>query len=165
MKTPLFRCLLASALALLGSPLVAQEVPQWQGRFGAGTTRALEGDRSLSVSVGLERSLPGYHWAGGDFSLDLGLYSLRQRNSDDPELDDDVFAAAAGLRWRRGIWVLGFSPAIATSRTSAISGVLQFVSTAGLRGEHIGAMLQHISNGSLHGRNRGETMLMLELYF
>jgi hypothetical protein len=54
-----------------------------------------------------------------------------------------------------------FQPALHAGRTQALSSVYEFVSTLGWQGRVASIQVRHISNGSLHPPNCGETMVLL----
>lgn len=84
---------------------------------------------------------------------------------------DAVTLLAAGARFRASEehWYhpLFFSFQLAGSdrATQALSSRYQFISTLGWQGEHLSFQLRHVSNGGLHGPNRGETMALVGLGF
>lgn len=85
---------------------------------------------------------------------------------------DAVWLLAAGVRLRYGMgndwcrhFFFSFQPALHTGRTQALSSPYEFVSSLGWQGERFSFQLRHISNGSLHQPNRGETMALLGVRF
>ncbi|MEY2151005.1 acyloxyacyl hydrolase [Rhodanobacter sp. 115] len=85
---------------------------------------------------------------------------------------DSVWLAAAGARFHYGdadAWYrplfFSFQPAYHSGRTQALSSGYEFVSTLGWQGKHWSFQLRHISNGSMHEPNRGETMALVGLAF
>lgn len=85
---------------------------------------------------------------------------------------DPVWLAALGARFRYGDpgdWYrslfFSFQPALQHGRTQALSSVYEFVSTLGWQGQHVSVQIRHVSNGSLQGPNRGETMALLGVGF
>ncbi|MGH8085858.1 MAG: acyloxyacyl hydrolase [Lysobacter sp.] len=85
---------------------------------------------------------------------------------------DDIGLVAAGVRLRYGVpgtWLrhlfFSFQPVLHTGRTQALSSGYAFASTLGWQGRRISVQVRHISNGSLHAPNRGETMVLLGLGF
>jgi len=85
---------------------------------------------------------------------------------------DSIALLAAGIRlyggdgdeWSRR-WFLGLQPVLHTGRTQALSSVYEFATTLGWQGRRFSVQLRHISNGSLHEPNRGETMALLGVAF
>jgi hypothetical protein len=85
---------------------------------------------------------------------------------------NDVWLLAGGARfhygdadnWYRRLF-FSFQPALQGGRTEALSSGFQFVSTFGWQGKHLSLQLRHISNGSLHEPNRGETMALVGVGF
>lgn len=85
---------------------------------------------------------------------------------------DDVGLVAGGVRFHYGptnAWYqplfFSFQPAVHTGRTQALSSVYEFVSTLGYQGDHWSVEVRHISNGSFHEPNRGETMALIGVAF
>lgn len=83
-------------------------------------------------------------------------------------MSDHIVLLAAGARFRYGApgdwyhhFFFGFQPALHTGRTRALSSAYEFVSTLGWQAERFSVPICHISNGSLHEPNCGETMLLL----
>jgi hypothetical protein len=81
---------------------------------------------------------------------------------------DHIWLLAGGARFRYGSpndWYhhlfFSFQPALHTGRTRALSSAYEFVSTLGWQAKRISIQVRHISNGSLHEPNCGETMLLL----
>jgi hypothetical protein len=85
---------------------------------------------------------------------------------------DSIALLAAGVRlycddgdaWSRR-WFLGLQPVLHTGRTQALSSVYEFATTVGWQGQRFSVQLRHISNGSLHEPNRGETMALVGVAF
>ena len=78
------------------------------------------------------------------------------------DLGDSVVVAHAGLRYERtdnGL-TLGAGVGTQSGETDALSGDVQFITTAGWRWERFSLLVRHISNASLHAPNDGETMLV-----
>jgi hypothetical protein len=131
-------------------------------RLALGAAKPHEHLWATTISVGLERDWRPFH--GGRLSWDgmLMAFDRREGEGGAAELDRSVQMVAAGLRWRRGGFINGFAVGLATPRTAAISGPLQFVTTLGYGLTHWAVLVQHVSNAGFTGRNHGETMLMLE---
>lgn len=159
----------SAALVALALPAAAAAEASldrhWNLRVGVGAAAPIEHDWSGVATLAVERYWRRFH--GGRLSFDATLFALQgRRGGGDHDLVGDVQTLAFGVRWRHHDWLLGFAPAVASTRTDAISGSLKFVSTAGWQALPCCALLlQHISNGSTHGRNFGETMLLLEARF
>ncbi|MGH8159913.1 MAG: lipid A 3-O-deacylase [Rhodanobacter sp.] len=81
--------------------------------------------------------------------------------------EDSIALIAGGLRlhygdagdWYRRLFV-SFQPVLHGGRTQALSSAYEFASTIGWQGKHFSFQIRHISNGSLHEPNRGETMVL-----
>lgn len=135
-----------------GHPANAAFVEGTFGEHAIGESR-LTWAPDLSLGWIAGRSLSKY----GD-----GRYSTR----------DDVHLLAGGARFRYGVpgdWYHGlffsFQPALQTGRTQALSSAYEFVSTLGWQWKHFSFQLRHVSNGGLHGPNRGETMALVGVGF
>lgn len=81
---------------------------------------------------------------------------------------EPIWLVAAGARFRYGTandWYhhlfFSFQPALHAGRTRALSSAYEFVSTLGWQARRFSLQIRHISNGSLHEPNCGETMLLL----
>lgn len=81
---------------------------------------------------------------------------------------DSIWLFAGGARFRFGgedDWYralfFSFQPALHTGKTRALSSAYEFVSTLGWQGRVFSVQLRHISNGSMHQPNCGETMALL----
>ncbi|MDO1529616.1 acyloxyacyl hydrolase [Fulvimonas sp. R45] len=85
---------------------------------------------------------------------------------------NEVWLVAAGARFRFGdesAWYrplfFSFQPAYHSGRTQALSSGYEFVSTLGWQMKHWSFQIRHVSNGSLHEPNRGETMALVGIGF
>jgi hypothetical protein len=154
------RFAVAALLLAVAAPAAASD---WRFHAGAGVAAPLEGRHAAVGSLGVERDWRDF--SRGRLAVDATVFGVGARAHDAVGLDRDVQTLAVGLRWRHGGWLLGFAPALATARTEAVSGSLQFVSTLGWQWSCCALLLQHISNAGTNGRNLGETMLMLEAHF
>lgn len=82
--------------------------------------------------------------------------------------NDSAWLVAGGIRlhygddadWYRSLF-FSFQPALQSGRTQALSSAYEFVSTLGWQGRHFNIQIRHISNGSMHEPNRGETMALV----
>ena len=153
----------AMAAALLGvtaSPVHAAGVS-----LAAGPTWTI-GQRSSGAIfltlTGAERRWGGLHWQP---ELDLG--GIKNRHVPSRHLDRNVAVAAAGVRlphlWRQAFF--SFQVGAASPHTGALSSTLQFVSSLGWQQGHAMVMLRHISNGSTHEPNYGESMVLVGVAF
>ncbi|HUH54857.1 MAG TPA: acyloxyacyl hydrolase [Rhodanobacter sp.] len=85
---------------------------------------------------------------------------------------DSIALLAAGVRlyagegdeWSRRLF-LSLQPVVHTGRTQALSSVYEFATTVGWQGRRFSVQLRHVSNGSLHEPNRGETMALVGVAF
>jgi hypothetical protein len=104
-----------------------------------------------------------------DFSLGwIAGRNVQRYRSARYTTSDSIWLLAGGARLRYGTaadWYhtlfFSFQPAFHTGKTQALSSTYEFVSTLGWQGRVLSAQIRHISNGSLHRPNRGETMALL----
>jgi hypothetical protein len=150
------------ALAFTAAAFAAPAAERATYRLALGAAKPHEERWATTIAFGLERDWRPFH--GGRLSWDGMLMAFDRRDGEGgrAELDRAVLMAAGGLRWRRGGFINGFAVGLATPRTAAISGPLQFVTTLGYGWTHWAVLVQHVSNAGFEGRNHGETMLMLE---
>ena len=87
-------------------------------------------------------------------------------------VDKASWILAGGVRLRAGSnrdWYhplfFSFQPALHSGTTMALSSAYQFVSTLGWQARRFSFQIRHISNGSLRGPNRGETMALVGIGF
>jgi len=106
-------------------------------------------------------------WIGGRDGSKVAEF-----NHDNPTTRHDTFILAGGARFHYGpanAWYqpffLSFQPAFNSSSTQALSTHYEFVTTVGYQGNHWSLGIRHISNGSLHEPNRGETMVVAGIGF
>ncbi|GAB2573698.1 acyloxyacyl hydrolase [Dyella jejuensis] len=98
--------------------------------------------------------------------------NLARYNADRYTTRENVWLLAGGVRLHYGpanAWYqpffFSFQPALHTGRTQALSSSYEFVSTLGYQGNHWSLGIRHISNGSFHEPNRGETMVVAGVAF
>lgn len=94
--------------------------------------------------------------------------NVRRYRHDRYTMADSVWPVAAGARFYYGTesdWYhrlfFSFQPALHTGRTRALSSAYEFTSTLGWQGKRFSVEVRHISNGSFHEPNCGETMVLL----
>ncbi len=161
----------AMALVLLGLSIPAI----------ADTRLEIEGGRSYSDShgtnVGFVEALFDAHSFGSTRftwapDASVGFIDGRNLARYGNAVSDDVWLLAGGVRIRYGDsddWYhhlfASFQPAAQGGRTQALSSGYEFVSTVGWQAEHFSLQIRHVSNGGLHGSNRGETMALVGLGF
>lgn len=97
----------------------------------------------------------------------LGWVNARHTRTDD--LDHQVYLAGGGVRIvaANHHWFVGEQLAMTSTRTDALSGHFEFMTSVGWQDGHFIAMLRHISDAHLFGggRNLGETMLLAGVRF
>jgi hypothetical protein len=98
--------------------------------------------------------------------------NISKFNSDHYTTRRDVWLLAGGARLHygpAGAWYqplfLSFQVAADTGHTQALSTDYEFVTTVGYQGNHWSLGIRHISNGSFHEPNRGETMVVAGIGF
>jgi Lipid A 3-O-deacylase (PagL) len=159
---------------LLLSPLTAEAAPRWELQLGRSYMDS-DGVATLFVeSVFSERSIGDSRFAWlPDISAGWidGRQLERYRHSS-YDTRDAAWLAAGGVRlhygpagaWYRKVF-FSFQPALHSGRTQSLSSAYEFVSTLGWEGRRFSFMVRHISNGSTHEPNRGETMALLGIAF
>lgn len=167
-----FRGTLALLLATATLPAAAAHLEVQGGRsymdsYGANTAfvEAIFAPHAIGDSGRLDWS-PDVS-AGWIDSRDVARY-----RGDAYGTDHAVVLVAAGARFHygdAGAWYrplfFSFQLAGTSQTTQALSTHYQFVSTLGWQGEHLSFQIRHISNGSLHKPNRGETMALVGVGF
>lgn len=97
-----------------------------------------------------------FEWVGS-------VGAIGSRNTHHEDLDHTVFLAGGGLRYGRedGLFVSEQIAATST-RTDALSGRFEFMTSLGWRDGRWMVMLRHVSDAHIigGGRNLGETMLL-----
>lgn len=131
--------------------VTAEAGPSW--------TTGYRSTGAVFVSVlGEEHSVGPLQW---QFEFDVG--AIASRGTTTAALDHAVGVAAAGARvphlWRNTFF--SFQVAAAAPHTDALSSTQQFVSTVGWQAKYLVVMVRHISNGSTHEPNGGESMLLV----
>ncbi|WP_081500774.1 acyloxyacyl hydrolase [Dyella japonica] len=129
----------------------------------AGATTVFVDDVFSEQSIGLSR----FNWspeisAGWIDGRDLQRYKRSNYTT-----TDAIGLVAAGVHlsygtrsdWYHSLF-FSFQPALHTGKTQALSSVYEFVSSFGWQSDRFSLQLRHISNGSFHQPNRGETMVL-----
>ncbi len=93
----------------------------------------------------------------------LGYIDQRMQNGGVSVEDTFWIAASKRFTWRR--FYASFGLALAQEDNEVLSDHLQFQSGLGYRLGAFSLSLRHLSNGSLSGRNRGETFVLLHYAF
>ncbi len=154
-------------LAVAGTCVAAPRIELQLGRSyssGRGVTAAFFEGIFSEHAMGSTR----FTWAPDVSTGWIDGRELRRYRRSRHSTTDSIWLVAAGARFRygsRGDWYhhLFFSlqPALHTGRTRALSSAYEFVSTLGWQAERFSIQVRHISNGSLHEPNCGETMLLV----
>lgn len=169
MRIPVFTRRLVAAL-LLTLPTLPASAAQIE----------LEGGRSYMDSHGtdaafIESVFSSYPISGSglDWSPDVSVGWLDGRDVARYRharytTHDDIKLIAAGVRFRSSnanAWYhplfFSFQPTYHSGRTQALSTGYEFISTLGWQEKRWSIQIRHISNGSLHEPNRGETMALV----
>lgn len=162
------RICIATCLAIAATEVMAEQRLELQaGRSymdHAGATTVFAEDVFPDRSIGSTR----FNWspeisAGWIDGRDLQRYRQSRYTT-----TDAIWLVAGGVHlsygeesdWFHSLF-FSFQPALHSGRTQALSSAYEFVSSFGWRGEHFSFQLRHISNGSLHEPNRGETMAVV----
>ena len=142
-------------LAGLPGPGIADDAAPF--RLSLGGSYSTLGDPASFIALDTSIS----RWQGFDVDATVGLFG--KHGSPDVSADrEQVGFVALGLARHHQRWTFSFSVAATYPRTSALSSAGQFLSQIGYRlGDGYALRLGHMSNGSTHGRNRGETFLAL----
>lgn len=171
-KKNLLRGALALGLVAAALPAAAQTRLEIQGARSYmdshGTNAAFVEAVFAPHAIGSSR----FTWspdvsAGWIEGRDIGRF----RDSN-PGTDKNVGLLAGGARFHYGdadSWYqplfFSFQVAGTTQATQALSSHYQFVSTLGWQAKYFTVGIRHISNGSLHEPNRGETMALVGFAF
>jgi hypothetical protein len=99
---------------------------------------------------------------------DIGRYA-----DSHPGVTNDVWVGAAGARlhygndsdWYQPLFFSFQVAGTAGGHTQALSTGYEFVSTVGWQMKNVSFQIRHISNGSFHEPNRGETMALVGIGF
>lgn len=149
----------ALAIATGSPPAAAHEATAVEIALGTSNTTDREFTGVASVAWLPElRPLPG-----AVLRADVGVVFVDGRGHvAGRDLDGSVVVGHVGLRYERtgsGL-TLGAGVGGQAGETDALSGDIQFITTAGWRWERFSLLVRHISNASLDAPNDGETMLM-----
>lgn len=165
---PLMRAGLALLLvACVGTCMAAPRIELQLGRSYSSSrgaaTAFVEGTFS-EHAIGSTR----FSWAPDISAGWIDGRASRSRRRRRYSTTDSIWLVAAGPRLRYGSpgdWYhhlfFSFQPALHAGRTRALSSAYEFVSTLGWQAKRFSAQVRHISNGSLHEPNCGETMLLV----
>ena len=147
-------------LAVLISVFMTQAGPaQARGGFeaGLGIAKDIDGEEAgvATLAYLTEQKHPWEFIAG---------YFDQRREAGMATVEDTFwFGVSKRLTWH-GLYA-SFGVAYAQEDNEVLSDRLQFQSAVGYRGGDISVSLRHLSNGSISGRNRGETFLLLHYAF
>ena len=97
-----------------------------------------------------------------DYRIEAAVGVFGKHRNAEPEDREHIGWVAMGLARDFGRWEGSFSLALSYPQTTALSSVGQFLTQISYRlGDGYALRVGHMSNGSFHGRNRGETFLAL----
>lgn len=150
---------LAALVLLAALPGAASADGAQPFRLSMGGSYSTLGDPAGFIAV----HKPFATWRGFDVEAAAGLFG-KHGDPDVPADRENVGFVALGLAHHHERWTFSFSVAASYPKTSALSSVGQFLSQVAYRiGDGYAVRLGHMSNGSTHGRNRGETFLALTI--
>lgn len=174
MRAPFSLRRLAFAVALLGLPALSQAATRLEVQAGRsymdshGTNAAFVEAVFAPHAIGSSR----FTWSPDVSAGWIDGRSLHRYQDSEYGIRNSVALVAAGARFRttdESAWYhpvfFSFQVAGTNHTTMALSSHYQFVSTLGLQFDHVSLALRHISNGSLNGPNRGETMALVGVGF
>jgi len=145
------------ALAVGAMALAGPAAAGWE--LGVGASKNIDGE-----STGL--ATLSYLTAQERFPHEFMVGYIDGRRRIDSGPVDDQALVGASQRWNFARHFYGsFGVVLNSNDTDVLSGHLQFQSALGWHGEHVGISLRHLSNGSIEGRNRGETFVLLQVGF
>jgi len=156
-------------LGLISSQTHAQD---WVQRLEVQGGRSYM-DNTGTPTVFLEALGPQTSWGGLHVQQDVSLGYIKGRHMSrfalaHPGVGDPIFLGAWGGRFQAGDETSWFHPvffsfqgALHTGKTQALSSTYEFVETLGWEAKRWSVAIRHISNGSLHEPNRGETMFVV----
>lgn len=147
----------AIVLALAATLGAGPAFAGWE--FGAGRAQKIDGESTGVVTVSYLTAQPRFPW-----EFMVGYIDGRQR-IDSGGVPDTLFAGISKRVDFDRHWYGSFGVAVNDESTDVLSGHLQFQSALGWHGERLGVSIRHLSNGSIHGRNRGETFVLVQLRF
>lgn len=162
------------ALVLVAPALPATATTRWEIQAGPSYM-----DSNSTTAVFVESVFDEQRIGSSRFtwSPDVSLgwidgRDVRRFRHDRYTTEQSIALIAGGLRvhygdpgaWYRRLFV-SFQPVLHGGRTQALSSAYEFASTVGWQGKHFCLQIRHISNGSLHKPNRGETMVLAGIAF
>lgn len=149
-------CVFALSLAS-SSALRAEDTPTampWRASLGASYSTV----GNLAPFVSLHK--PFAQWREYRIEAAAGVFG-KHRNAE-PQDREHIGWVALGMARDFGRWEASFSLALSYPQTTALSSVGQFLTQISYRlGDGYALRVGHMSNGSFHGRNRGETFFAL----
>lgn len=173
-RATLFPRRLALAATLLALPVLSQAATRLEVQAGRSYMD------SHGTNVGFVEAVFAPHAIGNSrftWSPDVSAGWIEGRNLAEFRGDrygtrPSVALVAAGARlrtsdesaWYRPLF-FSFQVAGINHTTQSLSTHYQFVSTLGVQFDHVSLGIRHISNGSTHKPNRGETMAVVGLGF
>ncbi len=159
------RCIAALLLTAVAFPVHAEIAfrPTWE--IGAGYADELDGEGTGSLLVSHLRDVEWLERFKMRMETSVGWIGSRSDLAD-PRADEDVLFVSMGVRrhWTRHIYT-GSALVLVSHQSEALSSFWQFKSAIGWQNERINIGLWHLSNASITGRNRGETVLSFSLRF
>ena len=155
--------LVATAGTCMATPRIELQLGRSYSSSRGATTAFVEGTFS-EHAIGSSR----FTWAPDVSAGWIDGRDARRHRHARYSVTDSIWLVAAGARLRYGSpgdWYhhlfFSFQPALHAGRTRALSSAYEFVSTLGWQAKRFSVQVRHISNGSLHEPNCGETMLLV----
>jgi hypothetical protein len=163
MRAGLALLLLACTGACMAAPRIELQLGRSYSSSRGAATAFVEGTFS-EHAIGSTR----FSWAPDISAGWIDGRASRSRRHSCCSTADSIWLVAAGARFRYGSpgdWYhhlfFSFQTALHTGRTRGLSSAYEFASTLGWQAKRFSVQVRHISNGSLHEPNCGETMLLV----
>ncbi|MCK7594071.1 hypothetical protein [Pseudomarimonas salicorniae] len=155
----LFRCSLLGLATLTALPAsAADEEAHMPWRASIGSSYSTVGN--LAPFLGLHK--PFARWR--DYRIEAAVGVIGKHPKAESVDREHIGWVALGLARNFGRWEASFSVAASYPQTTALSSVGQFLTQVSYPlAEGYALRVGHMSNGSLHGRNRGETFFALTI--
>lgn len=125
--------------------------------IGIGVTDAIDGERTPALTASWLSS-SRHPW-----ELSAGYLGDRHRLEQGPAPVTVFVAVSKRLTWHG--WFVSGGLALIDKESDVLSGHGQFYTGVGFEAERVALSLRHLSNGDTGGRNRGETLMLLEYRF
>ncbi len=149
----------AIAGAVLVGTLLAAGSAHAGWELGVGGTQKIDGEATWLTTVSYVTPEKRFPW-------ELMAGYINGRGSIDSGSVPDQYFIGASKRYNfTDNLYASFGVALNDRDTDVLSGHVQFQSALGWHYQRVGLSIRHLSNGSIEGRNRGETFLLLQVAF